>query len=74
MGQELEIWVDGIGLPDTSITFDRSNFKGDYYATFGMGHLCVIVKSGKDLFQGFAFISPQNGKVYKDWETYQKSY
>jgi hypothetical protein len=69
VGHDLEIWVVGIGLPDTAVTFARSNFEGDFYATFGMKHLCVTIKSGKDLLQGFAFISPRNGKVYKDWET-----
>jgi hypothetical protein len=73
IGEDLEIWIDGIGLPDTGVTFAKSNFQGDYYAAFGMQHLCVMVKSGKDLLQGLAFISPKNGKVYKDWETCQKA-
>jgi len=68
IGKDLEIWINGIGLPDTGVTFAKSNVEGDFYATFGMRHLCVVV-SGRLLMQGIAFISPKNGKVYKDWET-----
>lgn len=71
IGKDLEILIAGIGLPDTGITFAKSDIDGDYYASFGMQHLCVIIKSGKDLLQGFAFISPQNGKVYPNWEACQ---
>ncbi len=74
IGEDLEIWISGIGLSDTGVTFAKSNFEGDYYATFGMLHLCVVVKSGRDLSQGFAFISPKNGKVYKDWEQCRRAY
>ncbi len=70
IGKDLEIWINGIGLPDTGVTFAKSNVEGDFYATFGMRHLCVII-SGKYLMQGIAFISPKNGQVYKDWETCQ---
>ena len=68
IGKDLEIWIAGIGLADTGIYFAKSDFDGDYYASFGMQHLCVIIKSGKNLLQGVAFISPKNGKVYNNWE------
>lgn len=74
IGKDLLIWIAGIGLTDTAVTFAKSNFKGDYYATFGMLHLCVVVKSQRNLLQEFAFISPKNGKVYKDWETCRTGY
>lgn len=69
IGKDLEIWIDGIGSSETAVTFARSDIKGDYYATFGMHHLCVIVKSGTASLEGFAFISPMNGNVYEDWQT-----
>ena len=57
---------------DAGITFMSSSFEGDYYATVGMMHGCVIVKPGKTLsYPGalldFAFVSPRTGKVYTDW-------
>lgn len=72
VGKDLEFSIDGIGMPDTGITFARSDYlKGDYYATFGLRHGCVVVKHGVDLRLfglDFAFVSPKNGKVYKTWE------
>lgn len=72
VGKDLEFSIDGIGMPDTGITFARANFpSGDYYAGLGLMHGCVIVKHGVDSKlsgSDFAFVSPQNGKVYKTWE------
>ena len=46
---------------------------GKYYGTFGILHGCVIVKNGmKNQDKNpldIAFVSPINGKVYKDWES-----
>ena len=71
VGNGLHFTIAGIGLPDTAITFMQSSFEGDYYATYGMMHGCVIVKRGfkdwKGEFLDFAFVSPRNGKVYRDW-------
>ena len=69
IGKDLRISIDGIGFPDTGVTFAKSNIEGDFYATFGMRHLCVIIKPRNwiiDFEAGLAFISPRNGKVYKD--------
>ena len=57
----------------------KSDFDGDFYVTFGVLHGCVIVKPGKnnprfDLLSQFAFISPKNGKVCKDWERCRAGY
>ena len=72
IGKDLEFSIDGIGTPDTGITFLRcKGIEGDYYATFGLMHGCVIVKhgAGSDHFgMDFAFVSPKNGNVYKTWE------
>lgn len=82
IGKTLHISIAGIGLPDTSVTFMKSDYDGDFYATMGVLHGCVIVKRGpKDsppnvldgpgsLFD-FAFISPRSGKVYKGWQECQ---
>jgi hypothetical protein len=72
IGDSLEIVIAGIGRSDTGITFIRSDFNGDYYASFGLLHQCVIVKTGekagKNATMEIAFISSKNGKVYKDWQ------
>lgn len=74
VGNSLEIWVAGVGNPDTGITFARSDFyKGDYYATYGMMHQCIIIKKRK-FFLDMAFISPKNGKIYHDWPSCKEGY
>ena len=79
VGEDLEFSIDGIGTPDTGITFTRSNIKGDYYASFGLMHGCILVMHGKkrpDLFlkPDFAFVSPLNGKVYKTGDACKAGY
>jgi hypothetical protein len=77
IGKDLHFTVVGVGLPDTGITFIKSSFEGDFYATYGLQHGCVIVKRGKQgrsttkpglgSFADYAFVSPRNGKVYQSW-------
>src|SRR5258706_9198692 len=66
VGKSLRFGVVGVGDPDAAITFYSVSFDGDYYASVGVAHGCVIVKPGKmtELGAGFAFVSPRNGKVY----------
>lgn len=77
VGKSLHFSIVGIGNPDVGVTFMRSDFHGDYYATYGLLHGCVIVKAGKALHSeisrlgSFAFVSPLNGKVYRTWEECQ---
>ena len=78
VGRDLEFSIDGIGMPDTSFTFYRTKgLQGDYYATYGLMHGCIVVKHGGDseLFgRDFAFVSPKNGKVYKTWTECKAGY
>jgi hypothetical protein len=78
VGNDLRFTMDGIGGEWTAITFMKSDYDGDFYATYGIGHGCVIVKRGKKNWKNeacggpgspfdYAFISPQNGEVYRDW-------
>ena len=73
IGKTLYIAITGIGQTDTAITFLKSDENGDFYASIGMRHGCVIVKRNPDLpnlanaFE-FAFISPHSGKIYKTWQ------
>ena len=74
VGASLEFTIAGVGLPDAGIAFDRSNKSGDYFAGFGLQHQCVIVWPGAAITGSaparatdVAFVSPRDGKVYKDW-------
>ena len=78
VGAGLHFTIDGVGEKDAGITFLRSSFDGDFYATFGVYHGCVIVKRGGDAPRygplvgpggpsDIAFVSPKNGKVYRSW-------
>jgi hypothetical protein len=79
IGNDLQITIAGVGQRHASITFEKSDEEGDFYAGLGIMHGCVIVKRGekgidpkKGIGPGsmfdFAFISPKNGKVYPSWE------
>ena len=73
IGKTLHIAITGVGQTDTSITFMKSDYNGDFYAAIGVLHGCVIVKRNLKLLTlqnafDFAFISPRTGKVYRTWE------
>lgn len=85
VGMGLQFSIDGIGQPDTGITYMKSSFEGDFYATYGLRHGCIIIKRGpkgvksSDVrgpgsFTDYAFVSPKNGKVYLSWEECQKAF
>ena len=71
VGRSLHFNIAGIGERDAGITFYGADFDGDFYASVGVLHGCVIVKPGrlKPNMIDFAFVSPRDGKVYRDWET-----
>jgi hypothetical protein len=73
IGEDFWLSIPGIGLTDSAITLMKSDFYGSYYASYGLGHGCVIVKPGSKnrslIRPNMAFVSPVNGKVYKDWES-----
>lgn len=75
IGKTLHISINGIGQPDTGVTFMKSDFDGDFYATFGVLHGCIIVKrgsrGGSSNALDWAFISPRNGKAYGKWQDCQ---
>jgi hypothetical protein len=83
VGNDLHFILEGIGSEWTGITFMKSDYEGDFYATYGLGHGCVVVKRGKKNWKNagcggpgsafdYAFISSKNGKVYRDWEACQE--
>lgn len=41
VGTGLKFVIAGIGQPDAAVTFMKSSFDEDFYATFGLLHGCV---------------------------------
>jgi hypothetical protein len=85
VGNGLKFTITGIGQPDTGITFMKSSFDEDFYASYGLLHGCVIVQRGTEgvksedaleagSFADYAFVSPRNGKVYKSWNQCQAAW
>lgn len=76
MGKDLHFAIAGVGEADGTVTFYKVNKDGDFYASFGLQHQCVIVKTGAKPPKGvsplaLAFVSPKNGKVYRTWDECQ---
>ena len=78
VGNDLHFTIDGIGGAWTGIAFIKSDYDGDFYAGYGLGHGCVIVRRGKgswkDQYCGgpgspvdVAFVSTKTGDVYRNW-------
>jgi len=78
VGTGLRFSINGIGNPDTGVAFLKSSIEADFYAGYGMLHGCIIIKRGRKglsnpallgpgTITDFAFVSPKNGKVYRDW-------
>ena len=71
IGTDFWLSIAGGGQTDAAVTFMKADLDGHYYATFGTMHGCVIVKPGKaskSTLLDFDFVSPRNGKVYRDWK------
>jgi hypothetical protein len=71
LGADFWLSIAGVGSPVAGISFMKSEFKGQFYGTVAVSHGCVVVKPGSankvNLPHDMAFISPRNGKVYRDW-------
>ena len=73
VGKALRFSIAGVGAVDAGIVFAKSDIDGDYYAAFGLQHRCVIVWPGAAAVSSkvadLAFVSPVNGRVYRDWSS-----
>lgn len=75
VGRSLRFVIAGVGQPDVAITFFKVDSEGDYYASVGVLHGCVVVKptrEGPDTTNAFAYVSPRDGKTYRNWPTCHK--
>jgi hypothetical protein len=79
VGQDLAFTIAPVGQPDALVSFVRSNDGGDYYGAWGAAAGCVVVKHGRRGVResgapyAYAFVSPKNGRVYKDWHDCRKA-
>jgi hypothetical protein len=71
IGRSLRLVIAGVGFSDASITIlEVDGYDGDFYATFGIFHGCVVIKPGTKTVEAgglprLAFISPATGQVYR---------
>ena len=75
-GKDLQFTIAGIGQADVGSVFERSAYEGDYYASMGMAHGCVIVHNGKakgSILTELAFVSPKTGRAYSTWQDCQRA-
>ena len=79
VGKSLRFVISGVSQADATITFYRVDSEQDYYAGVTALHGCVVVKPTKntaaaaDTISQFAFVSPRDGKAYRDWQNCHKA-
>lgn len=76
----LDFSVDGVGEVDAAVTFHYVSAESRYYARFGSRPGCVLIqrKSTETItplqaMKDLAYVSLQNGKVYRTWPECKKS-
>ena len=72
VGNSLRFSIAGIGQPDAVVNFLEVDPQGDYMAGIAPLHGCVIVRPTRaraDSTPSSAFVSPTDGKVYRNWNT-----
>jgi hypothetical protein len=72
VGDGLRFVISGVGQIDVVTNILKVDTAGAYIAGFAPLHGCVIVRpseSRPDSLALMAFVSPQDGKVYRNWNT-----
>lgn len=72
VGTALRFGIAGIGQPDAVVNFFHVDPQGDFMAGIAPLHGCVIVRPTQqraDSTSSAAFVSPHDGKVYRNWNT-----
>lgn len=72
VGDGLRFQISGVGQVDVVMTFVKMDSGATYVAGFAPLHGCVIVRPaqpGQDSLARMAFVSPHDGKVYRNWNT-----
>lgn len=72
VGKSLRFQVAGVGQQDVVISFFKVDVDDDYFASVAPLHGCVVVRPAharSDTASNAAFVSPQDGKIYRNWNT-----
>jgi hypothetical protein len=73
VGQSLRFGISGVSQPDAAVMFYKVDAADEYYAGVIALHGCVVIRparsAGADSVARFAFVSPRDGKVYRDWQS-----
>lgn len=72
VGASLRFQISGIGQPDAVVNFHHVDPEGPFTAGIAPLHGCVIVRPNQpraDSTGSAAFVSPNDGKVYRNWNT-----
>lgn len=72
VGKSLRFIVSGVGQQDVIVNFFKVDADEDFVASVAPLHGCVVVRpsqSRSDTSTNLAFVSPQDGKVYRNWNT-----
>ena len=72
VGDGLRFVISGVGQADAVTSILRVDSAGGHIAGFAPLHGCVIVRpsvSRPDSLASMAFVSPYDGKVYRNWNT-----
>jgi hypothetical protein len=79
VGEGLHFVITDIGGQAGAVSFWKSSRESDFYAAFGLRHGCIVVRRGtqsvasipeaaQKLIDDVAYVSPANGKVYREWQ------
>jgi hypothetical protein len=70
VGKSLRFSVAGVGQQDVVINFIKVDSDQDYIASIAPLHGCIVVRATRtDSTTSVAFVSPQDGKIYRNWNT-----
>jgi hypothetical protein len=72
VGKSLRFSVSGVGQQDVVINFLKVDSDEDFVASIAPLHGCIVVRAThtrSDSTTSLAFVSPQDGKIYRNWNT-----
>lgn len=72
VGRSLRFQITGVGQSDAVVNFHQVDPDGEYMAGIAPLHGCVVVRPTQqraDSTGTAAFVSPHDGKVYRNWNT-----
>jgi hypothetical protein len=72
VGKALWFLIAGVGQQDVMINFFKVNSDADFVASVAPLHGCVVVRptgARADSTAAPAFVSPVDGKIYRNWNT-----